>query len=129
MPQINETHIFEGEINERGRAVGFHHRASGQDPPGARVVRIVDPPNAQGVYRAAVEIFNSDTNQWIWKGPLSSFFPDAWSPDEALSEIRTAFYNRIVTRGRFWEGITDAGLRIGGYLDDAGDINTAFPIY
>lgn len=28
---INTTHIFQGEINRRGAAVGYHHRANGGD--------------------------------------------------------------------------------------------------
>ncbi|GMB65570.1 hypothetical protein PPNK14_34610 [Pectobacterium parmentieri] len=27
-PKINAEHVFHGEINKKGKAVGFHHRAS-----------------------------------------------------------------------------------------------------
>ncbi|HBI44273.1 MAG TPA: hypothetical protein DDY78_15690 [Planctomycetales bacterium] len=126
---VNEEHIFEGKINRSGRAVGFHHRAGGQNPPTARVARIVDPPNAQGLYRAEVEILDPATSSWVAKGSASTFFPDAWAQNQVLSEIDGAFGNPILTRGNYWEGVTPSGLRIGGYLDAAGDINTAFPIY
>ena len=31
--------------------------------------------------------------------------------------------------GKRWEGISPSGVRIGGYLDNSGGINTAFPVY
>jgi len=42
-PPINLAHIDYGEINRHGEAVGYHHRLSGVDPPGASVERIVQP--------------------------------------------------------------------------------------
>ena len=53
-PPINLAHIDYGGINRHGEAVGYHHRPNGVDPPGARVERIVQPPDANGVYRARV---------------------------------------------------------------------------
>ena len=44
-PAINLHHVFEGEINRKGRPVGFHSRPGGVDPSTARVVRIRDKPN------------------------------------------------------------------------------------
>ena len=37
-PPINETHLFEGEINRRGQPVGFHSRPGGKDPENAREI-------------------------------------------------------------------------------------------
>jgi hypothetical protein len=130
--RINEAHVFEGEINRSGNPVGFHSRPGGVDPPSARVTQVVSPPNAQGVYRAKVEIFDQATNAWVPKGPASSFFPDSWARGRVLSEIEGAFGNRVTTHGKpasYWEGISPTGVRIGGYLDSTGGINTAFPIY
>ena len=39
-PPINETHVFEGEINNNGNPVGSHSRPGGHDPANARVVRV-----------------------------------------------------------------------------------------
>ena len=47
-PAINLEHIFHGEINRRGKPVGFHSRPGGEDPEGARVVRIRDEENEAG---------------------------------------------------------------------------------
>ena len=37
---LNDHHVFEGEINRRGRAVGFHHREGGNDTPTARMTSL-----------------------------------------------------------------------------------------
>ena len=125
--------MFRGEINSQGNAVGFHHEGSIGHVGHARVVPgSATPPNAYGVYRARVEVFNSATNTWVPKGPPSTFFPRAWSRGQVVSEIRGAFATRNTVPGRppnYWEGVSPSGVRIGGYTNAAGDINTAFPIY
>jgi hypothetical protein len=126
--RVNQGHVFHGEINKKGNAVGYHHRPGGQDAPTARVTQIVDPPSAQGVYTGRVEVFNPATNTWVKKGPLSSFYPDAWTQDRVLFEIRGAYGTRNATKGNYWEGTSPSGVRIGGYLNPDGSINTAFPI-
>jgi RHS repeat-associated protein len=129
--QVNEGHLFHGEINRRGNAVGYHHRPGGQDAATARAT-VVDPPNAQGVYMGRVEVFDPATNTWVRKNSPraydSSFYPDAWSRDRVLLEVRGAYGARNVTRGNYWEGTSPSGVRIGGYLNPDGSINTAFPI-
>lgn len=46
-------HIYHGEINKRGRAVGYHHESmmGGKIVPGTET-----KPDTNGVYRAKVEI-------------------------------------------------------------------------
>ena len=50
-PAINLEHVFAGQINRRGKPVGFHSRPGGKNPAGARVTRRVSGPNALGVYK------------------------------------------------------------------------------
>ncbi|PZU98278.1 MAG: hypothetical protein DCE90_03930 [Pseudanabaena sp.] len=127
--KINEKHIFEGEINRRGLAVGYHHRANSRDARNARLVRVVSNPNSQGVYVGRVEIRNSK-GQWINKSANSSFFPDRWSRNQVLSEIRGAFANSPNPLLEPWQGTSPSGLRISGYYNrNTNTINTAYPIY
>ncbi|HHQ4526205.1 TPA: EndoU domain-containing protein, partial [Aeromonas veronii] len=56
-PKINHEHIFHGEINKRGKTVGFHHEPSAEGH--ARVVEVISPPNASGVYRGKVEVLDT----------------------------------------------------------------------
>nr|WP_248000781.1 EndoU domain-containing protein [Photorhabdus hindustanensis] len=125
---INVKHVFHGEINRRGNAVGFHHEAGIGYQGKARITEIIAPPNAQGVYRGRVEVLNSQTGQWVQKGPISSFFPQSWNRQQVMSEIKGAFKNSTV-QGSKWEGRSPSGVKIGGYLDKNGNINTAYPIY
>ncbi len=128
-PRVNIGHVFHGEINARGRAVGFHHEGSIGHSGTARISQIIDPPNALGVYRARVEIFDPSSGTWVVKNAPSTFFPTAWSRSQVLTEIRDAFGSGGIIRNNYWEGISPSGVRIGGYLDATGNINTAFPIY
>jgi uncharacterized protein RhaS with RHS repeats len=126
--KINTKHIFHGEINRRGNAVGFHHEGSIGHQGIARVKEITTPANAQGVYRGKVELFNSNSGQWISKGPESTFYPKTWSRQKVLDEIRGAYNNGTISSNGKWEGISPSGVKIGGYLDASGNVNTAFPI-
>uniref|UniRef100_UPI0036DF4914 two-partner secretion domain-containing protein n=1 Tax=Photorhabdus sp. RM322S TaxID=3342825 RepID=UPI0036DF4914 len=128
VPKINSEHVFHGEINKKGKAVGFHHEAGIGYQGKARITEITTPPNAQGVYRGKIEVFNSQTGQWMKKGTESTFFPKSWNRQKIMSEVRGAYKNGTVQPGGKWEGVSPSGVTIGGYLDRHGNINTAFPI-
>jgi len=124
-PNINQWHIFDGEINRSGKPVGFHSRPGGRDPSIARIKSIRDKPNRAGVYTANIEI--RDGNQW--KGKFSSFFPDSMSREEVLTAILNAYDNSDNPKAQPFEGPSGLGFRIQGYTSSRGGINTAFPIY
>ncbi len=124
-PNVNQWHIFAGEINRSGKPVGFHSRPGGQDPAGARVRSIRDSPNRAGVYTASIEI--RDGQQW--KEKFSSFFPDSLSRDEVLQAVLNAYSNSSNPQAQPFEGPSGHGFSIQGYTTSRGGINTAFPIY
>jgi len=128
--KVDVEHIFHGAINRRGRAVGFHHAGSIGHQGKARIKRVVRPPNAHGIYEAEIEIFDSAQNAWVTKRRASTMFPNAWNRKQVLDEVRGAFGNplKFDPQSRYWEGLSPSGVTIGGYLDAAGDIATAFPI-
>ncbi|GIW28730.1 MAG: hypothetical protein KatS3mg070_2093 [Meiothermus sp.] len=130
--KVNIAHIFEGEINKKGKAVGFHYFGDGTLAMGkARIDQVVDPPNAKGFYRAKVSVFNPTTRQWVAKGPVSSMWPDSWTPQEVFDDILSAFQNATFKPGSAeWTGISARGTQVRGYLLDGTKdlINTAFPI-
>jgi len=128
--KINEKHIFEGEINRRGLAVGYHHRANGRDAASARLEKMISNPNAQGIYVGKIQIRNSSNGQWVSKSAPSSFFPDRWSRSQVVSEIRGAFANAPNPLAEPWQGTSPSGVRIYGYYNrNSSTINTAYPIY
>lgn len=124
-PPVNLTHIFEGEINRKGRPVGFHARPGGRNPAGARLVRIVDRPNRQGVYTAEVEIRTHD-GRWLQK--RSTFYPDRMSREEVVTAILNAYRRRTTGGAEKFRGPSGLGFTIEGWHQN-GRINTAYPIF
>jgi len=129
IPEKTKKHIFEGEVNGRGKAVGCHH-ISAINSGNSRIISIISPPNQQKVYEATVEIFDKRTSAWIRKEARSSFYPDEWSKEKVLKEITSAFNSPAkVSKGSKWESVSDSGIKISGYTNDQGQITTAYPIY
>jgi hypothetical protein len=126
-PPINLAHIDYGEINRRGEAVGYHHRPNGVDPPGARVARLVQPPDASGVYRARVALLDPATGGWIDKKAPSTFFPDAMSDDEVVAAILAAFQTGHRRGDGQFVGASGRGFAIEGWYQN-GRINAAYPL-
>ncbi len=122
-PPINLTHLFEGQVNKRGKPVGFHARPGGVDPEGARLVRVVDGPDRAGVYIANVEI-RGQSERWLEK--TSTLFPDDFTSDEVQAAILAAFERSGATEK--WRGDSGRGFTIEGYYQN-GRINTAYPIF
>jgi hypothetical protein len=123
-PPINLTHIFEGEINKRGKPVGYHSRPGGKDPANARVGRVIDRPNRLGVYTAEVEIRSG--SRWLSK--RSTFYPDRMDRAAVIQAILNAFKNRTSGSSEKFRGPSGRGFTIEGYYQN-GRINTAYPIF
>ncbi|HMD62399.1 MAG TPA: EndoU domain-containing protein [Stellaceae bacterium] len=126
-PPINLRHIELGEINHRGEAVGYHHRPNGLDPPGAQVLRIVQPPDANGIYRARVALRDPATGAWVQKKAPSTFFPDAMSTGDVVEAVLAAFHHAEAgNRGQF-VGPSGRSFAIEGW-HQSGRINAAYPL-
>ncbi|GAB4213703.1 MAG: hypothetical protein OHK0012_10330 [Synechococcales cyanobacterium] len=48
-------------------------------------------PNSKGIYIRAIDVWDLSTNQWIEKGPFSSFFADSWDRNTVIEEVLKAF--------------------------------------
>ena len=124
-PPVNLTHVFEGEINRKGRPVGFHSRPGGRNPPNARVSRVLEGPNRLGVYVAAVEIRD---RQGDWLDKRSTFYPDRMSREQVVAAILHAWRRRTTGRAEKFRGPSGLGFTIEGWYQN-GRINTAYPIF
>ena len=115
-------HIFEGEINHRGEAKGYHYEGiantAGQVIPGTRTA-----PNAHGVYRGNVTV------NGVTKRGFSSFFPQSWSPQQVVNSINQAYANREFVQGtrNTYKGTSSNGVSIYMYINRNGKIISAFP--
>ena len=123
-PDISDDlveHIFKGQINGRGQAVGFHYE--GLSDAAGKIVSIENEANAQGVYEAKVII------DGIVKKGSSTFFPKGWTPAQVLKAIEEAFESRYLVDGKeiLYEGISKAGVKIRMYIKN-GIITSAYPI-
>ena len=123
-PDISDDlveHIFKGQINANGSAVGFHYEGI-SDSLGS-VTKILEAPNAQGVYKAEVMV------NGISKKFSSTFFPKGWTPKQVLEAIEEAYKSRVIVEGRelLYEGMSKAGVVIRMYIEN-GIITSAYPI-
>lgn len=108
--KINEKHIFEGEINRRGLAVGYHHRANGKDSASARLEKIISNPNAQGLYVGKVQIRNSSNGQWLSKSAPSSFSPIAGRAIKFYQKFAELLLMHLIHRLNLGKGHLPVGL-------------------
>ncbi len=126
-PPLNITHIFDGEINRKGKATGFHHLADGENKPTARLKKILSGPNKYGIYTALVEI--RETKASSWREKFSSMFPAKLTRPVIVKAILHAFQKNEIQTGRKWRGPSGYGFKIEGYRLQDGRIITAYPLY
>ena len=89
-------HIFEGDINRKGRAGGYHYDMV-EGTSGSIIEGTKSPAlNDAGVYEAKVKV-----NGTLKKanGGKSTFFPDHMSPQEVVDTINEAYSNKIYQEG------------------------------
>ena len=97
-------HIFEGQVNARGKAVGYHYEGiegtSGNVIPGTE-----SSTNNFGIYKAKVEVNGIPKTA---NGGFSSFYPKSMSPQEVIGSINQAYRNRVYIRGNTYSGLTSS---------------------
>jgi Bacterial EndoU nuclease len=126
-PAINLMHIDFGEINRYGEAVGYHHRPGGVDPDGAHVLRIMQPPDANGVYRAFVAVRDPVSGAWVRKKAPSTFYPDTMSDPDVVDAVLAAFHSSSTRSDGQFIGPSGRGFVIEGWYQN-GRINAAYPL-
>ncbi|WP_308605024.1 EndoU domain-containing protein [uncultured Fibrobacter sp.] len=92
-------HIFEGEINRKGEATGYHYEGV-ENTAGAVVPGTRTTPDANGVYRGKVEV------NGVSKNGFSTFFPREMSPQQVVNAINRRMLTEVlllVLLINFWE--------------------------
>lgn len=118
-------HIFEGEVNGQGDAVGFHF--DGLPTKKGNVIQGTETnPNPLGVYEAKVEV---DGTAKTSNSGKSTFFPKEWDAQQVVDAINQAYDEKTKVSGNTYEGLTSDGIVIRMYLDQQDRIISAFPTY
>ena len=118
-------HIFDGTINGKGKATGYHYTMV-TDSKGKIIDGTRSDADENGVFTGKVEVSG------IKKDGFSSFFPESWSPQQVVDAINIAYDDAVGNpsnpKGSLWIGWCD-DLEIDMYLNSDKKITSAFPIY
>ncbi len=118
-------HIFDGTINGKGKATGYHYTKV-KDSKGKIIEGTRSDVDENGVFTGKVEVSG------IKKNGFSSFYPESWTPQQVVDAINTAYNDAINDpsnpKGSLWIGYC-GDLEIDMYLDTNKKITTAFPVY
>src|SRR5699024_5471271 len=102
------AHIFEGELNNRNQAVGFHY--DGLPTKKGKVIENTETkPDEHGVYEAKVEV--DGTKKQSNQGK-SSFFPKEKNAQEVVDDINDAYENKKKIKRNKYERINYEGILI-----------------
>lgn len=118
-------HIFDGTINSKGNATGYHYdritASKGQIIKGTESKK-----DKHGVFTAKVKVLD------VKKNGFSSFYPENWSPQQVVDAINEAYRDALDDpsnpHNSLWIGYS-GDLEIDMYLDNNKKITTAYPIY
>ena len=97
-------HIFEGQVNARGKAVGYHY---------------------EGIEGTSGNVIPGTESY----GGFSTFYSKNLSPQQVVDAINEAYSNcelKLGTRNTY-QGVANNGMKIDMFLDQSGKIISAFP--
>ena len=77
-------HIFEWEVNSKGKAVGYHYEGI-ENSAGSVVDGTRTTPSANGVYEGQVSV-----------NGMSTFFPENMTPQQVVDCINEAYGNKTL---------------------------------
>lgn len=117
------SHIVLGKIKNKN--VSGAHLFT---PEICKVIKITKPKNEKGVWEAQISIKDPDTDRWVDKKLLTTFFPNLWSKELLLVKLEIAFVARKKISDVKYVGDTDCGIPI-VFIYKKDKIVSAYPIY
>ena len=118
-------HIFDGTINSKGNATGYHYTRI-TDSKGEVIEGTESKKDRHGVFTAKVKV------NGVKKNGFSSFYPEDWTPQQVVDAVNEAYDSALSDpsnpHGSLWIGYS-GDLEIDMYLDGSKKITTAYPIY
>ena len=103
-------HIFEGQVNTRGKAVGYHYEGI-EGTSGKIILGTESSINNFGVYKAKVEV---DGIPKTANGGYSTFYSKDRSPQQVVDAINQAYSNCELKPGtrNTYQGVANNGMQI-----------------
>ncbi len=119
-------HIFDGTINKKGNATGYHYTMV-LDSKGKIIEGTRSEEDENGVFTGNVEV------NGVKKNGFSSFYPEAWTPQQVVDAINAAYDEAVANPDNpnsksLWIGHY-GDIEIDMYLDSNQKITTAYPVY
>lgn len=118
-------HIFDGTINGKGNATGYHYNQV-TDSKSEIITGTESKKDSRGVFTAKVKVSGKKKNGF------STFYPEEWTPQQVVDAINEAYAYALNDKsnphGSLWIGYS-GDLEIDMYLDSNKKITTAYPIY
>ena len=118
-------HIFDGTINSKGKATGYHY-SKVTDSKGKIIDGTRSKADGHGVFTGKVEVSG------VKKNGFSSFYPESWTPQQVVDAINTAYNDALKNpdnpQGELWIGYS-GDLEIDMYMNKNKQITTAYPVY
>ena len=118
-------HIFDGTINKKGNATGYHYTMV-LDSKGKIIDGTRSEEDENGVFTGKVEV------DGVKKNGFSSFYPESWTPQQVVDAINTAYDEAVANpdnpKNSLWIGHY-GDIEIDMYLNDSRQITTAYPVY
>lgn len=118
-------HIFDGTINSKGKATGYHYSMV-TDSKGKIIDGTRSKTDEHGVFTGKVEVSG------VKKNGFSSFYPESWTPQQVVDAINAAYDDALKNpdnpQGELWIGYS-GNLEIDMYMNKSKQITTAYPVY
>ena len=118
-------HIFDGTINSKGKATGYHY-SKVTDSKGKIIDGTRSKADGHGVFTGKVEVSG------VKKNGFSSFYPENWTPQQVVDAINAAYDDALKNpdnpQGELWIGYS-GDLEIDMYMNKSKQITTAYPVY
>ena len=118
-------HIFDGTINKKGNATGYHYTMV-SDSKGEIIEGTRSSSDKNGVFTAKLKVSGKKKNGF------SSFYPESWTPQQVVDAINTAYEEAVSdplnSSDSLWIGHS-GNIEIDMYLDSSRKITTAYPVY
>jgi len=121
-------HVIEGNRKSKD-FTGVHHLSSTL-PKHIVNLKIIDPPNHQGVYTASFDII-SENGKVLSKKDGSTLFPSDWTEQKVYDECLYALKYRVKQddSGCYFRSTTHSGIPVEIFFDNEGKrITTLYPI-